>query len=253
MSICDIGQRTNGEGMKAGVLTLLVAVLSAVPTFACAEASAIACGSDDSCGWATRKTQQEADKEALKRCNGASPNMDCVISVTKAVVRAKGGHSTGYARSALSLADARKRAIASCGNAQCKVTLEVTKPGFYSLAESESDKNGNGNYYIAYEYDNSDEADRDAIQGCNNVAGRKCKVLWSGAIAGNYNRSAAPSPLTVASDIDCRPTTPTVRCSSQCNNGNCVVTYENGCKINVQVQPRFDGLSNQWTYPAPGC
>lgn len=52
---------------------------------------------------------------------------------------------------------------------------------------------------------------------------------------------------------DCRPKTQTLRCTSNCVNGNCVLTYDNGCKINVQVPSRFDSFSKQWTYPAPSC
>jgi len=26
-----------------------------------------------------------------------------------------------------------------------------------------------------------------------------------------------------------------------------------GRRMRVQVQPRFDGFQNQWTYPAPSC
>ena len=52
---------------------------------------------------------------------------------------------------------------------------------------------------------------------------------------------------------ECRPQGNTIRCTSQCSNGNCIVTYENGCKIRVQVQPRFNPFNNQWDYPAPSC
>lgn len=52
---------------------------------------------------------------------------------------------------------------------------------------------------------------------------------------------------------ECRPQGNTLRCTSQCSNGDCVVTYENGCKTRVQVQPRFDSSNNRWVYPAPSC
>ncbi len=79
---------------------------------------------------------------------------------------------------------------------------------------------------------------------------------------GNAQRSAPankPVPEKVAAapvpngNAECRPKGATLRCTSQCSNGNCVVTYENGCKIRVQVQPRFDSFNNRWDYPAPGC
>lgn len=62
-----------------------------------------------------------------------------------------------------------------------------------------------------------------------------------------------PRPATSAASDNCRPRTGQIRCRSNCVNGNCVVEYENGCKIRVQVSPRFDPFSNQWTYPSPSC
>lgn len=57
----------------------------------------------------------------------------------------------------------------------------------------------------------------------------------------------------ISEDGSCRPTGATIRCQSQCVNGNCIVTYENGCKVRVQVQPQYDPINNLWTYPAPAC
>lgn len=52
---------------------------------------------------------------------------------------------------------------------------------------------------------------------------------------------------------DCRPRTKEIRCRWDCSNGDCVVAYENGCMIRVQVSPRYDPFANQWTYPSPSC
>ena len=52
---------------------------------------------------------------------------------------------------------------------------------------------------------------------------------------------------------DCRPRTSNLVCYSTCSNGDCLVSYENGCKMRVQVNPKFDPLTNNWTYPAPSC
>ena len=51
----------------------------------------------------------------------------------------------------------------------------------------------------------------------------------------------------------CRPKTQPIRCESSCVNGACVVSYQNGCKIRVQVSPRFDPFTSQWIYPSPPC
>lgn len=67
--------------------------------------------------------------------------------------------------------------------------------------------------------------------------------------AGFVSAAAVSAPALA----DCRPRTNTLQCSSSCNNGSCVVKYENGCQMRVQVQPRFNGFNNQWEYPAPSC
>jgi len=63
----------------------------------------------------------------------------------------------------------------------------------------------------------------------------------------------ASKPVPVANNGNCRPRTNQLSCSSQCYNGDCVVTYENGCKVRVQVSPKFDPFTSQWTYPSPSC
>jgi len=52
---------------------------------------------------------------------------------------------------------------------------------------------------------------------------------------------------------NCRPKTRTIRCTSNCVNGDCIVTYENGCRLRVQVSPQFNPFNNQWVYPSPSC
>jgi len=68
-------------------------------------------------------------------------------------------------------------------------------------------------------------------------------------VAAKEAPAAKPPKLTG----NCRPTGPSIRCQSRCTNGNCIVTYENGCEIRVQVQPKFNPFNSQWEYPSPGC
>lgn len=79
--------------------------------------------------------------------------------------------------------------------------------------------------------------------------GQQCEILY------NWR-----SLKGVTSDIaqngrgnDCRPKTEVLRCTSQCSNGNCTVKYENGCTIQIQVRPVFNGFRNEWEYPSPSC
>jgi hypothetical protein len=72
-------------------------------------------------------------------------------------------------------------------------------------------------------------------------------------------QSAKPAPAAPVvskssqSGGDCRPRTSQLTCQSQCYNGDCEVTYQNGCKVRVQVNPKFDPFTSQWTYPSPSC
>jgi TPR repeat protein len=68
-------------------------------------------------------------------------------------------------------------------------------------------------------------------------------------LAANSPSTAAPPKKTG----NCRPTGPSIRCQSRCTNSDCIVTYENGCEVRVQVQPKFNPFNSQWEYPAPGC
>lgn len=65
-------------------------------------------------------------------------------------------------------------------------------------------------------------------------------------------RAAAPA-VPPMSQGDCRPKTAQLSCRSSCTNGSCVVTYTNGCRMQVQVSPKFNSFNNQWEYPSPAC
>lgn len=80
-------------------------------------------------------------------------------------------------------------------------------------------------------------------------ASKTGNVPESRPLAANAKPAATPPRKTG----NCRPSGPSIRCQSRCTNGNCIVTYENGCEIQVQVQPKFNPFNSQWEYPAPGC
>lgn len=232
-------------------IAALFTMLQVLSGAALADAGALATGSGNSYGWATRSTQNIANADALKFCNQNNPKKDCKLVVTRAVARAESDKMTSYGYGTDGVAAARKFALDGCTG--CKVTSVITAPGFYSVAQSNADQNGNGIFHLAYAYDDSDEADRDAMSRCRERSGRECKLVHYGVIPGTIRKALPTAAPARQAEASCRPTTPTVRCSSECSNGNCVVTYENGCRMRVQVQPRFDGFTNQWTYPAPSC
>lgn len=236
-----------------GLLVHFIPILAS--QHALAEASAMA-GDGDVLIWSTKKTQEEANKAALKMCKEeSSKKKDCNLRITKAIVRAEGGGRIGFGRSPVGVPAARKKALDECAKSECTVSYEITEPGLYALAESSTDKGGNGDFYLAYQYTNLDRAEADALSGCEKLTGQKCSVIWHGAIPGVYKLAPTPAVTSTAdvSKSNCRPNSPSIRCSSRCTNGDCIVTYENGCKMRVQVQPRFDGFMNQWVYPSPSC
>lgn len=157
----------------------------------------------------------------------------------------------------------------------CKVVSVTSKRTWYAFAYS-------NNYFGAgWSSESEKNAKQNAMDSCSEGAkGSTCRVTQVfkndgpepepsslGKLQARIEREAAqrnaakqkPSPKKLAtapssnSDSNCRPRGNTLRCSSQCYNGNCTVTYENGCKIRVQVQPKFNPFNNQWDYPAPGC
>jgi uncharacterized protein len=62
-----------------------------------------------------------------------------------------------------------------------------------------------------------------------------------------------PVPSETMATGNCRPQTSHITCQSQCFNGDCVVTYANGCKMRVTVASKFNPFTSQWEYPSPSC
>ena len=233
-------------------LFLLTCTLAA--NTARAEASAYAFGNEKST-WATAANQQKANEIALSACNKLNPKKDCELDTTRFIAEAttKVALRQGWGRSSKSMADARKRALDSCAHQDCEIATEITKPGFYSLVKATTDKDGNSGFFFAYEHVDSNVSHRVAMQMCKEAAGRECEFVMVGAISGNQVVKSSVRPLAAASEKSCRPQTASIKCSSQCQNGSCIVSYENGCRIRVQVQPTFDAFNNQWKYPSPSC
>ncbi|WP_156422061.1 hypothetical protein [Paucibacter sp. KCTC 42545] len=139
--------------------------------------------------------------------------------------------------------EARKNGIGNLAK-KCKVVTRAKGPGYGSIVCGE----GGCNWAIGYA---SGQAAVDAAyEGCNKSY-KNCREqnidFWE-----DFSGFPAKNPEKLTGG-DCRPRTTTLRCQSSCSNGDCVVSYENGCKIRVQVNPRFDGFQNQWVYPSPPC
>ena len=236
--------------VKLGAISALLLGCVAVK----AEHAAVAYLENDVWGaWATGVSQKEAESSALKSCREAHPKNKCAVQYTAAVAAA--GAPDGrfqMSPSTKSKKDAEKTVLDQCG-ASCKITLSRTAPGFFAILGAKKD----GDYvaaHLQYGADTGKWAMEEGVRSCKKKFDLPCDIVSFGAMKGAFD--AAPVAQAVkpkAAPASCRPNTPSIRCSSNCTNGNCVVTYENGCKMRVQVQPRFNPFSNQWTYPAPSC
>lgn len=137
--------------------------------------------------------------------------------------------------------EARKNGIANRAG-KCKVVTRAKGPGYGAVVC------GNNGCNWATGYESSQAAVDAAYDGCNknyqNCPSENIKY-WED-FAG-----FARKPAAKVAGSDCRPRTSYLRCQSSCTNGDCIVSYENGCKMRVQVSPQFNGA--QWIYPSPSC
>lgn len=139
---------------------------------------------------------------------------------------------------------AEAQALKLCRGAakkKCEIGASNDSLGYVALAVSPQ-------FLYVFTGDTPDEAKKRALQGCADKTSTEhvCEIKYEG-----INGVVRDEPR--AQQQNCRPRTREIRCRSNCVNGDCIVEYENGCKIRVQVPARFDPFSNQWTYPAPSC
>ena len=206
-------------------------------------------------GWGDAASQSSANAIALKKCNETSPPANCKLWHAKGIARASGKGRLGISVSSVSLDVARRTAIKDCDSPTCKITFETNDPGFFSIAMPADSGDGISDYYIFWASYDPIRAANEALALCEKAGNSKCSVFRTGLIPGEREakNTSESLPPKEASQKNCRPNTSQIQFTSQCTNGNCVITYENGCKMNVQVQARFDPFTNQWKYPAPSC
>lgn len=140
--------------------------------------------------------------------------------------------------------EAKKNGIGKIAR-QCKITMIAKGPGYGALTC------GDDGCGFVTGYDSSqgaaDAVYASCIESYKNCADKEI-TYWEDTAGFNGKRTPK-----VDNNNSCRPNTPTIRCSSSCTNGNCVVSYENGCKMRVQINPKFNPFNNQWEYPSPSC
>nr|WP_282446530.1 DUF4189 domain-containing protein [Aromatoleum petrolei] len=139
--------------------------------------------------------------------------------------------------------EARKSGIGNLAS-KCKIAMRAKGPGYGAIVC------GDGGCSWITGAESSQAAVDAAYDGCsknyNNCPSENIKY-WED-FAG-----FSAKPVANVTGGDCRPRTATLRCQSTCSNGDCIVSYENGCKMHVKVNSRFDNFQNQWVYPAPSC
>lgn len=142
-----------------------------------------------------------------------------------------------------------RKSIANAGHAKlaakCKVITRAKGPGYGAVVCGDKGcawTTGYGDKQVAVD---------SAWKDCDKAGYGNCQEsniqTWY-----DDNWPIKPTGATLPNS-SCRPNTPSIRCQSNCVNGNCVVTYENGCKLRVQVAPKFNPFNNQWEYPSPSC
>ncbi len=138
---------------------------------------------------------------------------------------------------------ARQNKIGHLAN-QCKVVTRAESPGYGALVC--------GDDGCAWAL--GKESGQTAVDTAFNLCDSNYKNCESNNIKfwEDFEGFASPRASNESSE-DCRPKTKQLSCKSNCTNGDCMVTYENGCKMRVQVSPRFDGIQNRWIYPSPSC
>lgn len=198
--------------------------------------------------WATDYTQEKASKSALERCEKAN-HIGCHILFASGYVEARGASKTGMYVGDFSINKLKMKAIEICGDDDCDIFQVITNPGFFSVA-----MNSSGNdWYLQYGGENLDSVMAEAVKRCKERYDSECELISIGAIKGDLFPLSKNTVNKPKEAENCRPSTSAIKCSSSCVNGDCVVTYENGCQLRVQVRAEYDPLSNAWTYPAPSC
>lgn len=141
--------------------------------------------------------------------------------------------------------EARKNGISGMAKS-CKITDRAKGPGYGAQTCGDD-----GCAWVSGS-DDQQQANDTAYNNCSKSY-KNCNsqnlTIWED-FAGFKQAAKKQSP---AAEKSCRPTTNTIHCTSHCENANCLITYENGCKMRVQVTPEYDSFTNQWKYPSPAC
>lgn len=233
---------------------ILISILSMLSLQALSDTyGAMALDEHGGVAWSIKSTEAEAQLDALRACEEDGLHVCSLVYHTALIIaESKKEKSVGFGMSDKSLYDIQVEALAECGKSDCVVKKIITEPGFVGLAMSNTEPK---NFGWVYGYNDALHAAKEAVKVCNkNKSGSECTDSTVGLIRGNLDAENIQKNTSVSTQPQsCRPNTNPIRCTSNCVNGNCKVTYENGCVIEVTVQPKYDPLNNMWMYPSPQC
>lgn len=151
--------------------------------------------------------------------------------------RIEWGYSTIQEAEKSALLGCQKNARAKGVKEKCKIAISIKGPGFVAIAYGD-DGTGYG----------SGATSQEAVDNAAAACTRKYKNCQTEDI--HYWEDTA---LAKENSPSCIPKTSYRQCKSTCQNGDCLITYTNGCRVRVQVSPQFNSFTNQWEYPAPNC
>lgn len=204
---------------------------------------------------------EKAAAQALGDCQKKARNCHLALAIwdsgnTWSVV-ARGDDALRLIYNDLTQEEAENGALADCEKTtskkgSCKIVPDLTTNGhaWYAFAHSEVYSG------VGVSSTGKSQAKENALKFCRDGnASSPCKIT---EVFENTGPTAAPAAfkklqarierekkqrqdvakksvknVIPASAQNCRPRTEYLRCSSQCTNGSCFVTYENGCKLRI--------------------
>ncbi|WP_174990479.1 DUF4189 domain-containing protein [Pandoraea captiosa] len=143
----------------------------------------------------------------------------------------------------------RSRFASGSRGGRCEVLMAGNGPAYWAVVRA-----SNGEIGMALG-DTEEAAVQDALIACQR--GGQCSLegvqVWfdSGQRPG---KRLPPPKVAQSSPVQCRiPTGQVVRTRTQCVNGECIRTYENGCTVRFQAAKCLDKETHSYVWRPNGC
>ena len=172
-------------------------------------------------------------------------------------VRTSSGLRYIYVTNQTSMAKAKVAALERCRTqlsssargARCDVLMAGNGPAYWAVVHA-----SNGEVGVALG-DTPESAVQDAFVACER--GGRCSTDHAQIWFDNGQRPGKrlpPPKAAQAAPGQCRiPTGPVVRMQTQCVNGECIRTFENGCTVRFQAARCLDKETHTYVWQPNGC